>query len=106
MWTWGKEFVRRPGAKVIALGNNDNRLQFCKERLTVEHTINGSIEDVSARLKEITDGDMPTVVIDATGNQKAINNAFQYLAHGGRFVLIGLQKEASSVSHPEYHKRE
>ena len=49
---------------------------------------------------------MPTVVIDATGNQKAINNALKYLAHGGRFVLIGLQKEPISFSHPEFHKRE
>ena len=49
---------------------------------------------------------MPTVVIDATGNQKAINDALQYLAHGGRFILIGLQKEAISFSHPEFHKRE
>ena len=49
---------------------------------------------------------MPTMVIDATGSQKAINNAFQYLAHSGRFVLIGLQKGEISFSHPEFHKRE
>lgn len=55
---------------------------------------------------EITNGDMPTVVIDATGSQKAINNAFQYLAHGGRFVMIGLQKGEITFSHPEFHKRE
>src|SRR6185369_7556528 len=51
-------------------------------------------------------GDMPTVVIDATGNLKAINNAFQYMAHGARYVLIGLQKENISFIHPEFHKRE
>jgi threonine dehydrogenase-like Zn-dependent dehydrogenase len=49
---------------------------------------------------------MPTVVMDATGNLKAINNAFAYLAHGGRYVLVGLQKEQISFSHPEFHKRE
>ena len=49
---------------------------------------------------------MPSVVIDATGNQKAINNAFQYMAHGGRYVLIGLQRGEISFSHPEFHKRE
>jgi len=100
------EFARIAGAKVIALDINDQRLQFCKEQLKVEYTINPSTEDVVARLKEITNNDMPVVVIDATGNQKAINNALQYLAHGGRFVLIGLQKEAISFSHPEFHKRE
>lgn len=49
---------------------------------------------------------MATVVIDATGNLKAINNEINYLAHGGRYVLIGLQKEPFSFSHPEFHKRE
>ena len=35
-----------------------------------------------------------------------INKAFQYLSHGGRYVLVGLQKENILVSHPEFHKRE
>ena len=100
------EFARIAGARVIALDINDNRLQFCKDRLKVEFTINGLTKDVITRLKEITGNDMPTIVIDATGSQKAINNALPYLAHGGRFVLIGLQKEAISFSHPEFHKRE
>jgi len=100
------EFARIAGAKVIALDINDGRLAFCKEKLNVAHVINALSADVSAQLSEITNGDMPTVVIDATGNQKAINNAFQYMAHGARFVLIGLQKGEISFSHPEFHKRE
>jgi 2-desacetyl-2-hydroxyethyl bacteriochlorophyllide A dehydrogenase len=100
------EFARIAGGKVIALDVNDQRLQFSKEKLKVEHTINALSPGVAEQLKEITNGDMPTVVIDATGNLKAINNAFQYLAHGGRFVLIGLQKGEISFSHPEFHKRE
>ncbi len=55
---------------------------------------------------EITHGDMPTVVMDATGSLKAINNAFSFMAHSARYILIGLQKEAISFSHPEFHKRE
>ncbi len=49
---------------------------------------------------------MPTVVMDCSGNLKAINNAFQYMAHGARFVMVGLQKQEISFSHPEFHKRE
>jgi threonine dehydrogenase-like Zn-dependent dehydrogenase len=49
---------------------------------------------------------MPTVIIDATGSQKAINSSFQYMAHGARYVLVGLQKGEVSFSHPEFHKRE
>jgi threonine dehydrogenase-like Zn-dependent dehydrogenase len=77
------EFARIAGGRVIALDINDNRLEFCKQVINVEETINASKEDPVKRLEEITNGDMPTVVIDATGNQKAINNALQYLGHGG-----------------------
>lgn len=100
------EFARIAGGKVIALDINNDRLKFCKERLRVEHTINALDPDVVQQLHNITNGDMPTVVIDATGNLKAINNAFQYMAHGARYVLIGLQKGDISFSHPEFHKRE
>nr|WP_068893016.1 zinc-binding alcohol dehydrogenase family protein [Pedobacter panaciterrae] len=100
------DFARIAGAEVIALDTNMQRLEFCKDKLGVKHIINGVSDDVFGRLKSITNGDMPTVVIDCTGNLNAINNAFQYMAHGARFVLIGLQKQEISFNHPEFHKRE
>ena len=100
------ELARIAGGKVIALDINEARLKFCKEKLNVEHIVHAASPDVADQLKQITHGDMPTVVIDATGSLKAINNAFQYLAHTGRYVLIGLQKGEISFSHPEFHKRE
>ena len=100
------EFARVAGAKVIVLDINQQRLNFCTDKLSIPFTINGTTENVIERLKEITNGDMATVIIDATGNLKAINTAFQYMSHGGRFVLVGLQKETFEISHPEFHKRE
>jgi Threonine dehydrogenase and related Zn-dependent dehydrogenases len=100
------EFARIAGGQVIAMDINEQRLQFCREKLQVAHTINAAGDDVLKRLQEITNNDMPTVVIDATGSLKAINNAFQYMAHGARYVLVGLQKNEISFSHPEFHKRE
>ena len=100
------EFGRIAGGEVIAMDVNDHRLNFCKDKLNVQHTINPLKDDILQRLKEITNGDMPTVVIDASGNQKAINSAFLYMAHGARYVLVGLQKGELIVSHPEFHKRE
>ncbi|WP_153801097.1 zinc-binding alcohol dehydrogenase family protein [Foetidibacter luteolus] len=99
------EFARIAGANVIALDINEARLQFCRQHLAVTHTVLAN-SDAMQQLSAITNGDMPTVVIDATGNLKAINNAFQYMAHGARYVLIGLQKGDISFSHPEFHKRE
>ncbi|MGY4384147.1 2-desacetyl-2-hydroxyethyl bacteriochlorophyllide A dehydrogenase [Pedobacter sp. UYP24] len=99
-------FAKIAGANVIAMDINQQRLEFCREKLGLTYTINVLKEDVTEKLMKITNGDMPTVVIDCTGNLKAINNAVQYMAHGARFVLIGLQKEPLVISHPEFHKRE
>ena len=100
------ELARIAGAQVIAMDINAGRLAFCIDKLNVGHTIDARADNVTGQLKDITKGDMPTVVIDATGSLKAINNAFQYMAHGARYVLVGLQKGDISFSHPEFHKRE
>jgi 2-desacetyl-2-hydroxyethyl bacteriochlorophyllide A dehydrogenase len=99
-------FARIAGGHVVAADVNEERLAFCRDSLHIPYTLNAREASFTDQLKEITGGDMPTVVIDATGNLNAINNAFQYLAHTGRYVLIGLQKGEILVSHPEFHKRE
>lgn len=100
------EFARIAGGRVIAMDISRQRLQYCKDHLGVQYTIDPSAQNAVEELKAITGGDMASVVIDATGNLGAINSGINYLAHGGRYVLIGLQKEAFSFSHPEFHKRE
>lgn len=100
------EFARIAGGIVIAMDVDAHRLSFCSNNLKVPYTVNGNDADVIEQLLQITNGDMPSVVIDATGNQKAINKGLEYLAHGGRYVLIGLQKNELIFSHPEFHKRE
>jgi 2-desacetyl-2-hydroxyethyl bacteriochlorophyllide A dehydrogenase len=100
------QFAKIAGAKVVVMDINDYRLGFSKKELQANEIINPLNEDVVARLKEITNGDMPTVVIDATGNRNVMNTAFNYIAHGGRFVLVGLQKGELAFNHPDFHKRE
>lgn len=100
------QFAVIAGAAVIALDINAARLRFCKDVLGIPHTLAANEANVFDMLKEITDGDMPAVVIDATGNRSAINDAFRFMAHGGRYVLVGLQKGDIIISHPEFHKRE
>jgi 2-desacetyl-2-hydroxyethyl bacteriochlorophyllide A dehydrogenase len=100
------EFAQIAGGQVIAMDINESRLAFCRDRLRINHTVNASSDSVTEQLQAITDGDMPTVVIDATGSRHAINNSFRFMAHGARYVLVGLQKGDISFSHPEFHKRE
>ncbi|WP_188937230.1 zinc-binding alcohol dehydrogenase family protein [Puia dinghuensis] len=99
------ESARIAGGEVIAMDINEDRLRFCREKLQILHTVNATLDPME-QLQHITRGDMPTVVIDATGSRKAINDAFRFMAHGARYVLVGLQKGTIEFSHPEFHKRE
>jgi 2-desacetyl-2-hydroxyethyl bacteriochlorophyllide A dehydrogenase len=94
------------GADVILMDVNDQRLSHVHDKWGISLVINPLKEDVLATLKAFTNDQMPEVVIDATGSAKAIENSFPYMSHGGIFVLIGLQLQAISFSHPEFHKRE
>jgi 2-desacetyl-2-hydroxyethyl bacteriochlorophyllide A dehydrogenase len=99
------EAARIAGGEVIAMDINEGRLRFCRQRLGMLHTVIGG-DHAMDELRHITRGEMPTVVVDATGNLKAINQSFQYMAHGARYVLVGLQKGEIQFSQPEFHKRE
>ena len=98
--------AKQEGARVIAMDIAEQRLSFAKEIYNADAIIDPSSENVHQKLMELTNGDMPDVVIDATGSRSAINQGFSYISHGGRYVLIGLQKEEIVFSHPEFHKRE
>lgn len=92
--------------KIIVMDTNKNRLQYARDILLIDDIINPQKEEVMVSLNTMTNGDMPTVVVDATGNHKVLEEAFSYIAHGGRYVLVGIQKNNLSFSHPEFHKRE
>ena len=100
------EFARIKGAHVIAMDTNESRLAYCKNNLNITHTVNAASLHAADEIKTLTNGDCPEAVIDATGNVIAITNAFNYLSHGGRYILVGLQKGDICFNHPEFHKRE
>lgn len=100
------QFAQLAGAEVILMDTNEDRLQFCCVHFGISLTINPAHQDSMALLKDFTSGDMPTVVMDATGSQHAINRGFAFLSHGGKYILVGLQMGEVSFSQPEFHKRE
>ncbi len=98
-------FAKQNGAKVIAMDINDERLAFCKQWAAVDAVVNG-LEQPLEQLAEITGGDFPVVVFDATGSARSMTDAFGYTAHGGKLIFVGLFKGDISFSDPEFHKRE
>ncbi|CAG7624307.1 zinc-binding alcohol dehydrogenase family protein [Paenibacillus allorhizosphaerae] len=99
------KFAKLAGARVIAMDINQERLQYCRTWAPADFTVNAKDDPLKA-IEAITGGDFPTAVFDATGNAKSMENALQYVAHGGRLVYVGLVKANISFSDPEFHKRE
>ncbi len=52
------------------------------------------------------DGRLADVVFDATGAPQAMEAAFDYPAHGGRLVFVGLVQGRISFDDPQFHRRE
>lgn len=100
------QFAALSGGRVTALDISGERLSFVSEHLNVENIVNPSIEDGREQLEKLTHGDFPTVILDATGNRQSMQNNFHYLAHGGRYVLVGLITDDICFPDPEFHKRE
>lgn len=98
-------FARDAGARVIALDREAGRLDFCRRALGIEHTIAAGPEALE-ELRALTDGDLPTLVFDATGNARSMIESFNYAAHGGRVVFVGLVQADVPIHDPDFHRRE
>ena len=99
------QFAQNEGARVIAMDVNAERLQYVQQKIGVAHTVNALHEPLSA-VEALTGGDLATAVFDASGNAQALMAAPQYMAHGGRYVLVGLSRGDLTFHHPSIHAKE
>ena len=99
------QFARLSGATLAVMDVSETRLAFCRSQLGVAHQVAVG-PDAPARLREIGGGELPTVVIDATGNPKSMESTFELTAHGGRIVFVGLCQGDVSFNDPNFHRRE
>jgi len=97
-------FANLRGGQVSCLDTRADRLAFCREHIAVS-TVQIGPNDVQ-ELAALTDGEFFDVVFDATGNVNAMNRGFEFIAHGGKYVLISIVPGQITFSDPEFHKRE
>jgi len=98
-------FATLRGATVTALDSRADRLRFCTKEIGVAAAVAVGADD-AGELSALTDGEFFDVVFDATGNAGAMCRGFEFIAHGGKYVLISIVKDTISFSDPEFHKRE
>src|SRR5258706_42009 len=101
--TW--ELHKVTGPNIIRLHMNDTRLKFCREVMGVQHTVKPS-DKLEQDLRDLTEGHLPEVVIDATGNNASMSAAFGYVAPGGRLVYVGITTDEVKFRHPIFHRPE
>jgi 2-desacetyl-2-hydroxyethyl bacteriochlorophyllide A dehydrogenase len=99
------EFVKLTGANIIVMDVNESRLEFCRTVMGVRHTLAAS-EQVIAALLALSNGHLPDVVFDATGNVASMSAGFGYVAQGGRLVYVGITAEEVKFRHAVFHKCE
>ena len=98
-------FAHLRGATVSALDTREDRLVFATRHLGIAHAVrvgDGDLQNLAA----ITSGEFFETVFDATGNASAMERGFEFIAHGGKYVLISIVPNRISFSDPEFHKRE
>jgi S-(hydroxymethyl)mycothiol dehydrogenase len=84
---------------VIAVDMDDRKLGWAKG-FGATHTVNARSEDVVARLKELTGGFGPDVVIEAVGRPETYRQAFEARDLAGTVVLVGVPTPEMTVELP------
>ncbi len=100
------EFAKLSGARTIVLDMNEARLDFCKTTMGIDHAIKLS-DGLEKDLRDVTDGHLPDVVIDASGSSASMSAAFGLVAPGGgRLVYVGITTDEVRFKHPAFHRPE
>lgn len=76
------------GATVIAVDIDDSKLAVAK-KLGAKHVINSRTHDLHAELDRITNGNGPSVVVEAAGSPITYKAAIEEVAFAGRVICIG-----------------
>jgi 2-desacetyl-2-hydroxyethyl bacteriochlorophyllide A dehydrogenase len=98
-------FASFKGARITVLDTRKSRLDFCRaQRLADSTMLLGP--DTRAQFLETTQGAMFDVVFDCTGNARAMEAGFDFVAHGGSYVLVSIVNDRISFSDPDFHRKE
>ncbi len=93
------------GANFIVTDTNENRLDFVKNNYPGVHTLKTD-DNLVNNVRSLYNGNLPTVVIDATGNRESMQKCFDYVTHGGTIVYVGLFIGNVEFFDPLFHAKE
>jgi 2-desacetyl-2-hydroxyethyl bacteriochlorophyllide A dehydrogenase len=97
-------FARLAGARVALFDKDAQRARLVSNLVGAEAIPFNEAFDQS--IADHTAGNGFDVVFDATGNQVSMQRGFDFVAAGGRYVLVSVVKEEITFSDPDFHRRE
>jgi 2-desacetyl-2-hydroxyethyl bacteriochlorophyllide A dehydrogenase len=103
------QFANLSGANVAVMEISHSRRAFAHQHLGISTLVDPQSNadgDAVAAIRDALDGELPTVVFDATGNAQSMANAFRYVANSGKLVYVGLVQADITFHDPEFHRRE
>jgi (R,R)-butanediol dehydrogenase / meso-butanediol dehydrogenase / diacetyl reductase len=83
-------------ATVVALDISQRRLAVASD-LGADHVFAADVPDLRARLRELTGGEGPDVVVEASGAPSAPALAASLVRAGGRIGIVGMQSAPSEL---------
>lgn len=97
-------FAKLSGATITVLDLDEARLAVAKDMLGANVIKAGdTARDEVARL---TSGESFDIVFDATGNPQSMQKGFDFVGHGGRYVLVSVVKSAITFEDADFHRKE
>ena len=69
-------------------------------------TVNSGRQDIADLMRDWTEGDGPSVVVEAVGHPRTIESAVQLVAAAGRVVIVGVTEEAAHIHGVDMTKKE
>lgn len=97
-------FARLAGAQVAVLDREAERAEAA--RVLTGADVIPPAADPSTGVEAYTSGEGFDIVFDATGNQASMQKGFDFVAHGGRYVLVSVVREAITFMDPDFHRKE
>lgn len=97
-------FAGLAGGEVAVLDQNAERARAAQE--IVGAAIIPADGDTLEAVHEYSGGNGFDIVFDATGNKAAMERGFDFVTHGGRYVLVSVIKESVTFSDPDFHRKE
>jgi 2-desacetyl-2-hydroxyethyl bacteriochlorophyllide A dehydrogenase len=97
-------FASLSGAEVVVFDTDPERAATARSLVGAD--ILPAVGDLSEAVSLATGGDGFSVVFDATGSARAMESGFEFVSHGGRYVLVSVVKDMITFADPDFHRKE